>query len=132
MLCCLLAPKVTGCLLRFGKNGPELIICDEAHRLKNDKTATTKSLASLPCRRRVLLSGTPMQNDLEEFFAMVDFTNPGVLGSCSEFRRKFQSPILNGRSSYHNYIDHIPFSTVGRPLLLCMLFVCPQRMIVLW
>ncbi|CAN0025642.1 unnamed protein product, partial [Discosporangium mesarthrocarpum] len=34
--------------------------------------------AALRCRRRVLLSGTPMQNDLEEFFAMVDFTNPGV------------------------------------------------------
>ena len=43
-----------------------LLICDEAHRLKNDETLTNKALASLPCRRRVLLSGTPMQNDLEE------------------------------------------------------------------
>jgi SNF2 family DNA or RNA helicase len=68
--------------------------------VKNDKTATTKSLAGLPCRKRVLLSGTPMQNDLEEFFAMVDFTNPGVLGTCSEFRRKYQSPILNGASAW--------------------------------
>ncbi len=44
----------------------DLLICDEAHRLKNSQTQTTRSLASLACRRRVLLSGTPMQNNLEE------------------------------------------------------------------
>lgn len=75
----------------------DLLICDEAHRLKNDETLTNKALASLSCRRRVLLSGTPMQNDLEEFFAMVNFTNPDLLGTVSQFRRKFQQPILTGR-----------------------------------
>uniref|UniRef100_A0A0A9CLQ2 Helicase ATP-binding domain-containing protein n=1 Tax=Arundo donax TaxID=35708 RepID=A0A0A9CLQ2_ARUDO len=64
----------------------DLLICDEAHRLKNDQTLTNKALASLPCTRRILLSGTPMQNDLEEFFSMVNFTNPGVLGDASYFR----------------------------------------------
>lgn len=59
----------------------DLLICDEAHRLKNDKTLTTQALAGLACRRRVLLSGTPMQNDLDEFWSMVDFTNPGALGA---------------------------------------------------
>ena len=44
----------------------DLLICDEAHRLKNSQTQTTQALASLACRRRVLLSGTPMQNNLEE------------------------------------------------------------------
>jgi DNA repair and recombination RAD54-like protein len=39
----------------------DLLICDEAHRLKNERTQTTQSLAGLACRRRVLLSGTPMQ-----------------------------------------------------------------------
>jgi hypothetical protein len=63
--------------------GPELIICDEAHRLKNDQTKTNVALSNLPCKRRVLLSGTPMQNDLEEFFSMVDFTNPGLSLSLS-------------------------------------------------
>ena len=38
-----------------------------------------------------------MQNDLEEFFAMVDFTNPGVLGTAKQFNKKFQGPILTGR-----------------------------------
>jgi DNA repair and recombination RAD54-like protein len=48
----------------------DLLICDEAHRLKNPDAITTVALASLACRRRVLLSGTPVQNDLDEFFAM--------------------------------------------------------------
>ncbi|GJM86938.1 hypothetical protein PR202_ga02842 [Eleusine coracana subsp. coracana] len=75
----------------------DLLICDEAHRLKNDQTLTNKALASLPCTRRILLSGTPMQNDLEEFFAMVNFTNPGVLGDASYFRRYYEAPIICGR-----------------------------------
>jgi DNA repair and recombination RAD54-like protein len=49
-------------------------VCDEAHRLKNRENQTSKALFSLPCKRRVLLTGTPMQNDLQEFFAMVDFS----------------------------------------------------------
>jgi len=75
----------------------DLLICDEAHRLKNDQTLTNKALASLPCTRRILLSGTPMQNDLEEFFSMVNFTNPGVLGDASYFRRYYEAPIICGR-----------------------------------
>ena len=75
----------------------DLLICDEAHRLKNDATATTQSLAQLPCKRRVLLSGTPMQNDLFEFYAMVNFINPGVLGDAKYFRKTFERKILHGR-----------------------------------
>ncbi|KAJ6395974.1 hypothetical protein OIU77_021096 [Salix suchowensis] len=75
----------------------DLLICDEAHRLKNDQTLTNRALASLSCKRRILLSGTPMQNDLEEFFAMVNFTNPGVLGDAAYFRRYYETPIICGR-----------------------------------
>ena len=44
----------------------DLLICDEAHRLKNSETKTSVSLNTLPTARRILLSGTPIQNDLEE------------------------------------------------------------------
>lgn len=79
------------------KDACDLLICDEAHRLKNRENQTSQALASLPVKRRVLLTGTPMQNDLQEFFAMVDFTNPGVLGTQEEFRRDMLFPILRGR-----------------------------------
>ncbi|XP_020575569.1 DNA repair and recombination protein RAD54 [Phalaenopsis equestris] len=83
---------------KFEKNGScDLLICDEAHRLKNDQTLTNRALATLPCTRRILLSGTPMQNDLEEFFAMVNFTNPGILGDATYFRRCYEAPIITGR-----------------------------------
>ncbi|CAA6658879.1 unnamed protein product [Spirodela intermedia] len=83
---------------KFVKSGCcDLLICDEAHRLKNDQTLTNRALDALPCHRRVLLSGTPMQNDLEEFFAMVNFTNPGILGDSTHFRRYYEAPIMCGR-----------------------------------
>jgi DNA repair and recombination RAD54-like protein len=75
----------------------DLLVCDEAHRLKNSENQTSRALNSLPVKRRVLLTGTPMQNDLQEFYAMVDFTNPGILGTAEEFRRKVLFPILRGR-----------------------------------
>lgn len=75
----------------------DLLVCDEAHRLKNSDNQTSRALNSLPVRRRVLLTGTPMQNDLQEFYAMVDFTNPGILGTPEEFRKRMLFPILRGR-----------------------------------
>ncbi|GAB2217617.1 hypothetical protein Drorol1_Dr00000817 [Drosera rotundifolia] len=82
----------------FGQSGScDLLICDEAHRLKNDQTITNRALATLPCKRRILLSGTPMQNDLQEFYAMVNFTNPGILGDIAHFRRYYERPIICGR-----------------------------------
>ena len=83
---------------RFKPEGAcDLLICDEAHRLKNDRTLTNKALGALHCKRRVLLSGTPLQNDLEEFYAMVSFCNPDTLGTTKEFNKKYQFPILAGR-----------------------------------
>jgi len=83
--------------IRKYKDCCDLLVCDEAHRLKNSENQTSRALNSLPVKRRVLLTGTPMQNDLNEFYAMVDFTNPGILGTPEDFRRKMLFPILRGR-----------------------------------
>ena len=77
--------------------GIDLMVCDEGHRLKNAEIKTTKAVTSLPTRRRILLSGTPIQNDLSEFHAMVNFVNPGVVGDSATFRAVFEQPILAGR-----------------------------------
>jgi DNA repair and recombination RAD54-like protein len=74
-----------------------LLICDEAHRLKNKDTKTAIALANLSTRRRILLSGTPIQNDLDEFYSMVHFANPGLLGTQHDFHKLYQNPILRGR-----------------------------------
>ncbi|XP_072023954.1 LOW QUALITY PROTEIN: DNA repair and recombination protein RAD54-like [Amphiura filiformis] len=76
-----------------------LIICDEGHRLKNSDNQTYQALTGLNCKRRVLLSGTPIQNDLLEYFSLVHFVNQGILGTAQEFKKKFETPILRGRDA---------------------------------
>ncbi|PIK51719.1 putative DNA repair and recombination protein RAD54-like [Apostichopus japonicus] len=76
-----------------------LVICDEGHRLKNCENQTYQALNLLKTRRRVLLSGTPIQNDLLEYFSLVQFVNEGLLGSPQEFRKNFELPIIKGRDA---------------------------------
>ncbi|KAH8819645.1 P-loop containing nucleoside triphosphate hydrolase protein [Xylogone sp. PMI_703] len=76
-----------------------LMLCDEGHRLKNGDSQTFTALNSLNVQRRVILSGTPIQNDLSEYFSLISFANPGLLGSRQEFRKKYEIPILRGRDA---------------------------------
>ncbi|KAI1635763.1 recombinational repair protein [Biscogniauxia mediterranea] len=76
-----------------------LMLCDEGHRLKNGDSQTFTALNNLKVSRRVILSGTPIQNDLSEYFALISFANPGLLGTRLEFRKKFEIPILRGRDA---------------------------------
>ncbi|XP_054711250.1 DNA repair and recombination protein RAD54B-like [Uloborus diversus] len=76
----------------------DLVICDEGHRLKNLNIKLSNAVACLSTTRRILLTGTPIQNDLAEFFSLVDFVNPGALGSIKYFRRTFEKPILQAQS----------------------------------
>ncbi|XP_009901265.2 DNA repair and recombination protein RAD54B [Dryobates pubescens] len=74
-----------------------LLICDEGHRLKNSSIKTTTALTALSCERRILLTGTPIQNDLQEFYALIEFVNPGILGSLSTYRKVYEEPIVKSR-----------------------------------
>ncbi|KAL9090802.1 MAG: hypothetical protein Q9159_001743 [Coniocarpon cinnabarinum] len=76
-----------------------LLLCDEGHRLKNGESLTFTSLNSLNVQKRVILSGTPIQNDLSEYFSLLNFANPNLLGSRAEFRKNFELPILRGRDA---------------------------------
>lgn len=59
------------------------VLCDEGHRLKNCENLTYQALMGLKTKRRVLLSGTPIQNDLTEYYSLLHFVNPGMLGSSN-------------------------------------------------
>ncbi|EEB05953.2 ATP-dependent DNA helicase Rdh54 [Schizosaccharomyces japonicus yFS275] len=75
----------------------DLVVCDEGHRLKSMNSQTGIALQKLKTKRRLLLTGTPIQNDLMEFYAMVNFIMPGVLGSQTSFRSQYELPILRSR-----------------------------------
>lgn len=53
----------------------------------------------LQTSKRVLLSGTPIQNDLTEYYSLLHFVNPGMLGTTIEFRRKYENAILKGQDA---------------------------------
>ncbi|KAL3046951.1 hypothetical protein OYC64_021220 [Pagothenia borchgrevinki] len=84
-------------VLHKGKVG--LVICDEGHRLKNSDNQTYQALNAMSAQRRVLISGTPIQNDLLEYFSLVHFVNAGILGTAQEFKKRFELPILRGRDA---------------------------------
>ncbi|TGZ81204.1 putative RAD54 protein [Ascodesmis nigricans] len=77
-----------------------LLLCDEGHRLKNGESQTFQALNGLNVTRRVILSGTPIQNDLSEYFSLISFANPNLLGTRNEFRKRFEIPILKGRDAH--------------------------------
>lgn len=76
-----------------------LLLCDEGHRLKNGESQTFTALNGLNVQKRVILSGTPIQNDLSEYFSLLNFANPDYLGTRNEFRKKYELPILRGRDA---------------------------------
>ena len=77
--------------------GVDIIIADEGHRLKTLQNKSGQAIQSLNASKRVILSGTPIQNDLREFFAAVDLVNPGVLGTFKAFVKEFEGPIVRSR-----------------------------------
>lgn len=82
-----------------------LMLCDEGHRLKNGESQTFTALNGLNVDRRVILSGTPIQNDMMEYFSLLNFANPNLLGTRAEFRKQFELPILRGRDAASSDAD---------------------------
>ncbi|KYN17695.1 DNA repair and recombination protein RAD54B [Trachymyrmex cornetzi] len=77
----------------------DLIVCDEGHRLKNSNIKTAKMLNEINCKKRIVLTGTPIQNDLKEFYALIDFVNPGILGTPNEYKSYYEEPIVAAQYS---------------------------------
>lgn len=75
----------------------DVIVCDEGHRLKNNSSKVMKLLDGLGVEMRLVLTGTPIQNDLNEFYTIANFINPGILGSLADFQKRFARPILRAR-----------------------------------
>lgn len=78
--------------------GADLVVCDEGHIIKNDNAATSQAITQIQTKRRIILTGTPIQNNLTEYFCMVDFIKPSFLGSKREFNNIYANPIKKGEA----------------------------------
>ena len=73
------------------------IVLDEAQNIKNPDTRQAKAARALPAEHRIALSGTPVENHVGDLWSIMQFLNPGLLGTQAEFKRNYFQPIQADR-----------------------------------
>ncbi|UIX29851.1 DEAD/DEAH box helicase [Streptomyces sp. GQFP] len=73
-----------------------MVVADEAQHVKNPYSATAKALRTIPTPARVALTGTPVENNLSELWALLDWTTPGLLGPLKSFRARHARAVETG------------------------------------
>ncbi|MEM6532207.1 MAG: DEAD/DEAH box helicase [Myxococcota bacterium] len=76
-----------------------VVVLDEAQAIKNPSSQSARAAYQLPGDFRVSLSGTPVENRLDELWSQMHFTNPGLLGTQREFQERYSKPISSGDES---------------------------------
>jgi len=81
---------------RLAEESWDMVVLDEGQAIKNLGSQTARAAFALKGKFRVLLSGTPVENRLEELWSAMHFANPGLLGGVSDFQQRYSTPIANG------------------------------------
>jgi len=82
------------------KPGPDVLICDEAHIIKNKQAQTYNMVQAVQTFRRIALTGSPLQNNLEEYWCMVNWCRPNFLNTAKMFKKTWSTRIegVKGRA----------------------------------
>jgi non-specific serine/threonine protein kinase len=75
------------------KIGWRRVVVDEAQAIKNSATKQAMAIRSLPAEVRIAVTGTPVENRLADLWSILEFANPGLLGSASTFKKRYAEPI---------------------------------------
>ncbi|QUI31196.1 DEAD/DEAH box helicase [Streptomyces alfalfae] len=94
-----------------------LVVADEAQHVKNPHAATAKALRTIPSPARVALTGTPVENNLSELWALLDWTTPGLLGPLKAFRAR-HARLVEGGENAENDEAMVRLARLVRPFLL--------------
>ena len=77
-----------------------LIVIDEAQKIKNPSTQQTRAVKSLKSKNKIALTGTPIENNLSEYWSIFDFVNYGYLGKLNDFKKSYLNPIEKDENPY--------------------------------
>ncbi|MBB5957580.1 SNF2 family DNA or RNA helicase [Saccharothrix tamanrassetensis] len=102
--------------------GWDRVVLDEAQNVKNSATRQSRAVRALPARHRVALTGTPVENRLAELWSIMDFVNPGVLGTVNTFRARFAVPV----ERHHDEDAAVRLRRITRPFVLRRLKTDPR------
>lgn len=80
--------------------GADLAVFDEGHLLQSPKAQNYKACDQISTHRRIILTGTPLQNNLIEYYWMISFIKLEVLGELKQFKKLFHFPITNGQKEH--------------------------------
>ncbi|KAL7287813.1 hypothetical protein TKK_0018188 [Trichogramma kaykai] len=106
--------------------GADLVVCDEGHILKEKKSQISNLVKRVNTKRRIVLTGTPLQNNLDEYHCIFDFVKPYLLGTEKEYKNLFVNPIKNGQ--YNNSTDaDVRMMKIRTDVLDRKLIGCIQR-----
>jgi hypothetical protein len=75
------------------------VVLDEAQNIKNPETRQARAARAVPASHRIALTGTPVENNVGDLWSIMEFLNPGLLGTLGEFKRSFFIPIQAGRDA---------------------------------
>ena len=100
----------------------EHVVLDEAQNIKNPSAKQTQAIKKLKAGKRIALTGTPVENRLSELWSIMDFLNPGFLGSAKGFREKFALPI----EKYRNTEQAAALRRMTQPFILRRLKTDPD------
>ncbi|MBJ7358947.1 DEAD/DEAH box helicase [Nocardioides sp.] len=73
-----------------------LVVADEAQHIKNARSSTARALRAIPHGARIAMTGTPVENNLTELWAILDWSTPGLLGSRLAFRKRWAAQVESG------------------------------------
>jgi hypothetical protein len=86
---------------------PHIVVLDEAQRIKNWSTRTTQAVKRLRSRYAFVLTGTPIENRLDELYSLMDFLNPSLLGPLFRFNREYYDLDERGRPAGYRNLDQL-------------------------
>jgi hypothetical protein len=86
---------------------PDIIVLDEAQRIKNWSAKTTQAIKRLRSRYAFILTGTPIENRLDELYSLMDFLNPSLFGPLFRFNREYYELDDRGRPSAYRNLDKL-------------------------